>query len=500
MSSIPAPDRPTSETASPTAVILAAGRGSRVAAMGDGPPKPILPLLGLSLAERVVLSCQAAGIERFVVVVGHRADEVGEHFRAVASRRGCHVELAVATEWERGNGASALAASRQVGDAPFVLTMADHLVEPALLVELLATPPREGEICLGVDRRLEALFEPEDVTKVQLADSRVVRIGKDLERWDAGDTGVFYCTRALFGAIRQARQKEHHELSDAVAELAAARRVRAVDVTGRRWFDLDTAAAFRHAERWLLSSVVKNSDDGYVSSYLNRPLSLRLSKLLVKTRISPNLITLASFLLSLGGAGLLALQGYAAGLLGGVLVQVGSIVDGCDGEVARLKRIENPRGGWLDTILDRYADIAVVLGITISYSATHPGPLALIGGLFSVSGYLMASYVTKEFALRHGRAYPADFLNRAKRRDLRLFGIFVGAVCGFAFEAMVALGALSHLCVVGILARGWWREGRPRRPQPHPSRGPTPGGALPAPAALPPGGRANSEPDRPSSA
>ena len=60
----------------PLAVILAAGEGSRLARQGDGPPKPALSLLGLSLAERTITSCMAAGIHRFLVVLGHAADQV----------------------------------------------------------------------------------------------------------------------------------------------------------------------------------------------------------------------------------------------------------------------------------------------------------------------------------------------------------------------------------------------------------------------------------------
>ena len=368
------------------------------------------------------------------------------------------MECVVAADWRLGNGASALAASRVVEEEPFLLTMADHLIDPSLLEQVLAVPPGEDEICLAVDSNKKGLLDLEDVTKVHVANGRVAGIGKALSHWEAADTGVFYCTRVLFEGIQQASAKGHHGLSDALSELAAERRVRVVDVTGKRWIDMDNALAFRHAKRWLLSSVVKNADDGYVSAYLNRPLSLRMSSLLAEARISPNLITLVSFLLALGGAVLFSLQGYMAGLMGGLLVQFSSVVDGCDGEVARLRQIASPRGGWLDTILDRYAELAVVLAITFSYSSSHPGPLAWMGGLLSISGYYMASYVTKEFALRHGKAYPPNFLNRIKRRDLRLLGISVGAVLGIAFEAMVGLGVLSHLCVVGILVRGW-RQG-----------------------------------------
>ncbi len=442
----------------PTVVILAAGMGSRVASLGNGSPKPTIPLLGLSLAERIILSYQASGIHRFVVVLGYRADEVREHILDVAARRGCEVECVVAKDWRLGNGASALAASSVVSEEPFLLTMADHLIDPSLLEQVLRIPPTEEEICLAVDSNKKNLLDLKDVTKVHLANGRVVRIGKELSDWEAADTGVFYCTQALFEGIRQASAKGHYGLSDAVRELAAERRVRAVDVTGEKWIDMDTAFAFRHAKRRLLSSVVKNTDDGYVSAHLNRPLSLRLSSLLAEARISPDHITLAAFLLSLGGAALLSLQGYMAGLAGGLLVQLASVVDGCDGEVARLRQIANPRGGWLDTMLDRYAELAVVLAITFSYASSHPGPLAWMGGLLSISGYYMASYVTKEFALRHGKAYPPNFLNRIKRRDLRLLGISVGAALGVAFEAMVGLGVLSHLCVVAILVQGWRRR------------------------------------------
>ncbi len=460
---IPITDAKKNNSGSLPVVVLAAGKGSRVASLGNGRPKPTLRLLGLSLAERIILSYQAAGIQRFVVVLGDRADEVREHFLDVAVRRGCEVECVVATDWQLGNGASALAAFRMVEEEPFLLTMADHLIDPSLLEQVLAAPPGEDEICLAVDSNKENLLDLEDVMKVDVANGRVARIGKGLRDWDVADTGVFYCTQVLFEGIRQASAKGQYGLSDAVRELAAERRVRVVDVTGKRWIDMDNALAFRHAKRWLLSSVVKNTDDGYVSAYLNRPLSLRLSSLLAEARISPNLITLVSFLLALGGAVLFSLQGYMAGLMGGLLVQFSSVVDGCDGEVARLRQIASPRGGWLDTILDRYAELAVVLAITFSYSTSHPGPLAWMGGLLSISGYYMASYVTKEFALRHGKAYPPNFLNRIKRRDLRLLGISVGAVLGIAFEAMVGLGVLSHLCVVGILVRGW-RQGSRFRP------------------------------------
>ena len=445
----------------PLTVILAAGEGSRLARQGEDTPKPALSLLGLSLAERTIVCCMAAGIRRFLVVLGHSAEQVQAHYQGIATRRQCDVEFVTAQDWKLGNGASALAAGDQVGSDPFLLTMSDHLIAPSLIMKILRTCPQNGEISLAVDRDKAGVFDVEDVTKTVLSDGRVVRIGKTLDEWDAADTGVFLCTRALFDALEQAKAQGRHSLSDGVSQLAAAGKVSAVDVTGEDWIDVDTPESLREAGRRLLGNLTKGGEDGYVSIYLNRPISTRLSARLVATRITPNQITVISFLISLVGAGFLAAGQYAFGFVGGLLVQSASIIDGCDGEIARLKHMSSARGAWLDTVLDRYADLAVALAITFAYSLAHPGPLPAFVGTVAAFGFILASYVTKEFSIRHERPYPNDILNRLKRRDMRLLLICLGAVAGRPFEALLLTGAISHACVIGILFRGWRMSGPP---------------------------------------
>ena len=99
----------------------------------------------------------------------------------------------------------------------------------------------------------------------------------------------------------------------------------------------------------------------------------------------------------------------------------------------------------------------MVLALTFAQVSASGGVRPWLGGFLAATGFLLASYVTKEFTLRHGREYPNDILKRLSRRDLRLFGIFCGALLGIAFDVMIALGVLSHICVIGILLRGWRR-------------------------------------------
>jgi len=111
-------------------VILAAGEGSRLSAVGNGSPKPTTKILGVSLGERVMLACMDSGVHRFIIVLGAQAEAVRVHFEHVSARRGCAVEFVVATEWQRGNGISALAARDRVrGDACLLRRGVGHGVQ-----------------------------------------------------------------------------------------------------------------------------------------------------------------------------------------------------------------------------------------------------------------------------------------------------------------------------------------------------------------------------------
>jgi len=231
-----------------------------------------------------------------------------------------------------------------------------------------------------------------------------------------------------------------------------------VDVTGEWWLDVDTPHDLGDARRLLLTELAKPQEDGFVAEYLNRRLSTRITARLSATSITPNQVTVAAFGIAVAGAALFALGGLVGNVLGAILVQLASVVDGCDGELARLTHNQSPRGGWLDTILDRYADLAIVAGI--GFGAGHTDPLVWGGALMAATGFILTSYVTKEFLLRHGRPYPTDIAARLKKRDLRILIIFVGGLAGHPFAALVAVGVLSHLSVLVILARGW-RLGAP---------------------------------------
>lgn len=424
------------------ALILAAGQGTRLA--HPTLPKPLVPLLGLPLLERVIRTAHRVGVTEFGVCVGWRGEEVAAFLRDLSSRQGIPITPLPSEHWEAGNGASALAGAPWLSQEPFLLLMADHLVEEVLLRKVLTSPIRPGEVCLAVDRVAgsRGWVDLSDVTRVRLEGDRVVAIGKHLEAYHGYDTGVFLCTSILFEALEATWKEGDGSLTLGIARLARQGRVRALDVTGYFWIDVDDPRAFRLAEQQLLASLVKVSD-GPISRYLNRPLSLRISRRLVQTPLRPNQISLLSFALCLVGAGLFALGAWPALALGGLVVHGASVLDGCDGEVARLRMEESDFGGWLDAVLDRYADAFLILGLTLG-AAWSWGPwVAWLVGFLALLGSFMNSYTADKYdgvmrRLLKGRAYFR------LGRDVRMFLLTLGGVAGFPLVTLVVLTLLMH--------------------------------------------------------
>jgi phosphatidylglycerophosphate synthase len=122
------------------------------------------------------------------------------------------------------------------------------------------------------------------------------------------------------------------------------------------------------AERRLVWSLRKSAD-GIAAKLLNRYLSLPMTWLLARTRIHPNHVTLIALACALTGALVIARGGYTAGLAGMLLVELGSIVDGIDGELARLRFQFSRSGQWLDTVVDDVSTVGYAAGVTANLAA-----------------------------------------------------------------------------------------------------------------------------------
>ena len=249
-----------------TAVILAAGRGSR---LGSETSKPLAQVGGVSLIGRVLQGLRQVGVREVVVVLGYEADRVRA---AVAGGLGADlsVTFVINDSWRRSNGLSLLAA-RHCVDGPFLLLMSDHLVEPAIFESIAQAPLDRHAGVLAIDRAAELVFDLDDATKVLLDGDRIDRIGKELTRYNAVDTGVFALQPRIFDELQLAADQNGGDcsLSQGIERLCRAGLMGWRDVTGLAWLDVDTPQARARAEEWLAQGF-GGSDLASLSSNLTK--------------------------------------------------------------------------------------------------------------------------------------------------------------------------------------------------------------------------------------
>jgi CDP-L-myo-inositol myo-inositolphosphotransferase len=309
-------------------------------------------------------------------------------------------------------------------------------------------------------------------TRVVLAGGQIIAFGKSCES-GLVDCGAFCVPATLFACQVEAAAEGDYGLAGALTRLAVRVPVQAVAMPeGSLWQDVDTPADVAHAQAMLRRSLAKAAD-GPVSRWLNRPFSTRLTMLLATLRPSPNLVTWLVCGLGLLAAGLLA---AGQGIAGGFLAQATSVVDGVDGELARLQLRASPRGALLDGVLDRVADAAILAGLG-GWALSRGLPPTWIGALVvaAVTAALL-SMATKDritaLGLPPGPEHRLGYLLGG--RDGRLLLVAVLAVIGKPEAALAAVALTSGL---GAVLRVWlvWQasdsddagSGRPSQSRPH---------------------------------
>ena len=228
-----------------TAVILAAGNGDRFK-NADHHSKLLHPVGGRPLILRTLETAAAAGISSFCVVLGYEADRV----RAAIERErmpGTSVTFVYNPDWHLENGVSALAA-RPHCPSRFALLMGDHLFDSMVLARMLSLDVSPSDSILAVDSLPADPAVAAEATRVRIANGRISAIGKDVDPWDALDTGVFLFSSLLFDALEEARATGQTTLSAGVQRLAARGLMRAHDIAGASWCDVDTVADADAAE------------------------------------------------------------------------------------------------------------------------------------------------------------------------------------------------------------------------------------------------------------
>ena len=141
------------------------------------------------------------------------------------------------------------------------------------------------------------------------------------------------------------------------------------------------------------------------------------------------------------------MEGYFFLLLGALLAQLSSILDGCDGEVARLKLLKSKFGEFFDRVLDRYCDLFILTGLTFHTYFIHKTLTVFFIGFIVVGGKIILSYTAHVYD-----SVVSVHNNLRIGRDLIIFIILIGALFNIPYITLVVLAFIIH---VEVCKRLW---------------------------------------------
>ncbi|HEX6445278.1 MAG TPA: NTP transferase domain-containing protein [Streptosporangiales bacterium] len=410
------------------AVVVATSGGTRTAH-----PRALRRVGGVTLLERAVRVLRAAGVERVVVVVGQRGEEVTTAIRELR----LPVEVVHDPQWADGTAGSVLAGLAVVDDERCLVVMGDHVFDPDDVRRLRYAP---GRTVLAVDRdtrRQVGGLGGLPPARVRIgADGQVRALGRDLAENDAVSAGL---TVVHLGDLREAlagRADVSTWVEARQAMIESGCELRTSDVGGF-WADVQARDDVRALERAMWRRYGPKPTDGIVNRLFTRRISGPLTRLLLRTGMTPDLATVLAFTVTLAAAALVATGNRWLLLAGGLGIVLGFALDGVDGELARVSGRASRRGAVLDTLLDRYADLAVVLALVLAAGGSRS---AWEWGFAAGAGCLLVSYI-------HAVGRDTD-VRLLFRREFRLLIFAVAAIAGVPLWGVAAVALAANVDVV----------------------------------------------------
>ena len=203
--------------------------------------------------------------------------------------------------------------------------------------------------------------------------------------------------------------------------------------------------------------------DGFVSRFLNRPISSRITRLLVELPVHPSAFTASIFVLPLV-AGVFFFRGdYLSILVGAAIFQVFSILDGCDGEIARAKNLESKFGERLDNVCDFLGTLIYVLALG---SGLHHFKEGAVCALLITANELVLRWGTRAkqlasedfhesfYARHHGMIGHSGLLELGERFVWWLFQLTKRDVAIFFFLVLALLNLSTWILHLWTIAAG----------------------------------------------
>jgi phosphatidylglycerophosphate synthase len=252
---------------------------------------------------------------------------------------------------------------------------------------------------------------------------------KRVAEWDAtGDALMLMTDKETVGICslsREASSDLAHRTptagspEDILRGLSMAHYKESEEVTEKKWQRVGDERQRQLAERKLDGWLVKPTDGIFARA--NRTISIPISRRIIPFPITPNMVSLFTLGVSFVAGVFLAVGGYWNMLTGAVLSWFSSVLDGCDGEVARLKLQESAFGCWLETICDNLYYLFILGGMTIGLVRSSGNRSYLVwGGLLlfgAIMSFLMTGLQRHQMTNKQPERYLQEWHKKADSRS-----------------------------------------------------------------------------------
>jgi len=330
------------------AIVLAAGTGIEGENLSLHARRYIGEILQL---KRLIIIAQRSGIKKFTIIVEGDPSDLKKELEGDGQIEG---EI---------NWVSA-GLPLKLDLIIYIVIQSNVVISPEALVPLVSyNSGDEYEVGVLIDEDKDAWVkvEGEKVDEVFPFGGKAV--------------GIFVAS----GAVLEKVVSNSLSLREWLQELTGRESVKPIPLRDGYWMRMTSdEGSVKKAEDILFANITK-STSGWMSRNINSRFSIPVSRLLIRTPLTPNIISAM-----IGFIGILSGVFYYLGrpVLGAFSLELSTIFDRCDGEVARIKLMESRRGQWIDTIFDHLSFLSFVIGVPLGFYKLGGGLVAItLGGV-----------------------------------------------------------------------------------------------------------------------
>ena len=327
------------------AIVIAAGTGTdgeRLNSHGE------TIIGGIPQIKRLIITAERAGIKRFTIIVEQDDSPLKEILK---KQKGIKSEII----WRM------LGSPIKSEPNPSLILQSNLIISPSGLSNLTSSKVSQDEVSVLVDNQRDAWVK----TKGDSIDDIFSSGGKAV--------GAFVAHASLL----EKSISNSMYLKSWLEELVGRGSVKSINFQDGYWMRLSSDKESGKKAEDLLFSHVSKSSSGWISKNINSKLSIPVSRLLINTSLTPNMISVAIGVIGIL-TGFFYIQGHP--VWGGLFLQLSTIFDRCDGEVARIKLMESRRGQWIDTIFDQLSFLSFVVGVPVGLYRLTKSNLAITLG------------------------------------------------------------------------------------------------------------------------